>query len=123
MYEDTRIQIRRGSASEWSTKNPILASGEPGYEVDTRTFKIGNGTTAWLSLPAIGHDVSISGVANNDVLVYNSGTGYWENNNTVVFSQTDGITGASGINNIVKINQSDYDNLGSYDPNTIYFVV
>lgn len=68
------------------------------------------------------HDVRISGIANNDVLVYNSGTDLWENNDSVVFSQPEGITGASGINNIVKINQVDYDNLGSYDPNTVYFV-
>jgi hypothetical protein len=69
------------------------------------------------------HDVNISGVANKDVLVYNSGTELWENNSKVVFSDNTGISGASGVNNIVKINQADYDNLGSYDPNTIYFVI
>lgn len=68
------------------------------------------------------HDVSISGVAQNDVLVYNSGTDLWENNSKVVFSDTAGITGAIGVNNIVQISQSDYDNLGSYIPNTIYFI-
>lgn len=68
------------------------------------------------------HDVSITGVAHNDVLVYNSGTQYWENNSKVVFSDTTGIAGASGVSNIVQISQSDYDNLGSYTPNTIYFI-
>lgn len=68
------------------------------------------------------HDVNTSGVANLDGLVYNSSTDYWEPKH-IVQSETAGITGASGVNNIVKINQADYDNLGSYDPNTIYFVI
>jgi hypothetical protein len=68
------------------------------------------------------HDVNTSGVANLDGLVYNSSTDYWEPKH-IVQSETTGITGASGVNNIVKINQADYDNLGSYDPNTIYFVI
>ena len=46
-----QIQYRRGSASQWSTTNPILAIGEPGYEVDTGKFKVGDGSTAWNSLP------------------------------------------------------------------------
>jgi hypothetical protein len=69
------------------------------------------------------HDVALSGVSHNDVLVYNSGTALWENNNKVVFSDTSNIVGASGVNNIVQISQADYDNLGSYEPNTIYFIV
>lgn len=69
------------------------------------------------------HNVKINGVAHNDVLVYSSGSQLWENNSKVVLSDNIGITGASGIDNIVKISQVAYDNLSSYDPNTIYFVV
>lgn len=69
------------------------------------------------------HDVSLSGVTHNDVLVYNSGTSLWENSNEVVLSQTAGITGASGVNNIVIMTSGAYNALGSYDPNTVYFVV
>lgn len=46
----TQIQIRRGTASQWTSANPTLASGEFGYETDTGKFKIGNGSTAWASL-------------------------------------------------------------------------
>jgi hypothetical protein len=46
----TQIQIRRGTASEWTSTNPTLASGEQGFETDTGKFKIGNGSTAWTSL-------------------------------------------------------------------------
>lgn len=46
----TQIQIRRGTAAQWTSANPTLASGEFGYESDTGKFKIGNGSTAWTSL-------------------------------------------------------------------------
>jgi hypothetical protein len=46
----TQIQFRRGTAAQWTSANPTLASGELGYETDTGFAKIGNGTTAWNSL-------------------------------------------------------------------------
>lgn len=41
----------------------------------------------------------------------------------LVESDTTGITGASGINNIVSISQANYDNIATPDPNTLYFIV
>ena len=46
-----RIYNRRDTASNWTTKNPILGSGEFGYETDTKKIKMGDGTTTWNSLP------------------------------------------------------------------------
>jgi len=46
----TQIQVRRGTASQWTSANPTLASGEWGFESDTNKVKIGNGSTAWNSL-------------------------------------------------------------------------
>lgn len=45
-----RIQIRRDTAANWTSSNPILAQGEFGYETNTKKFKIGDGITAWSSL-------------------------------------------------------------------------
>jgi hypothetical protein len=45
-----QIQFRRGTASAWTTANPVLADGEMGIESDTAKFKVGNGTTYWNSL-------------------------------------------------------------------------
>ena len=45
-----RIQLRRDTASNWSTNNPVLRPGEVGVETDTLKFKIGPTVTA----PAIG---------------------------------------------------------------------
>lgn len=46
----TQIQIRRGTASQWTSANPTLAAGEWGFETDTKKGKIGDGATAWNSL-------------------------------------------------------------------------
>jgi len=44
------IQVRRDTAANWTSANPILAQGEIGYETNTGYMKIGNGSTAWNSL-------------------------------------------------------------------------
>jgi len=46
----TVIQVKRGTASSWTSANTILAAGEIGFETDTRKFKVGDGSTAWTSL-------------------------------------------------------------------------
>lgn len=45
-----KIQVRKGTAAQWTGANPILLAGELGYETDTGKLKIGNGTTAWVTL-------------------------------------------------------------------------
>ena len=45
-----RIRLRRGLAAGWASSNPILATGELGYESDTGKAKVGDGSTAWNSL-------------------------------------------------------------------------
>ena len=44
------IQFRRDTASNWTSNNPTLASGELGIESDTGQYKIGDGSTAWSSI-------------------------------------------------------------------------
>jgi hypothetical protein len=72
MAVNTKIQVRRGTASLWTSTNPTLAAGEIGYETDTGLFKIGDGTTTWTSLSynavkalTAGSGVSISGTNGN----------------------------------------------------------
>jgi hypothetical protein len=42
-----QLQLRRGTAAEWTAANTTLAAAEIGVETDTDKFKIGNGSTAW----------------------------------------------------------------------------
>lgn len=70
------IQIRRDTAANWASINPILASGEQGYETDTQSLKIGDGTTRWNSLgyqfyPAINDYDAV-----NTLGAYFDGTGF-----------------------------------------------
>ena len=63
-----RIQVRRGTASQWSSVNPILAAGEMGVESDTNLFKFGNGSAAWVDLAyANNSDVAITEISQDAI--------------------------------------------------------
>ncbi len=84
-----RLQLRRGTASQWTSANPILAAGEMGVETDTRKVKVGDGATSWTSLDYVASDTpAISEIAQdaiNDAFV--AGTGitksYNDGSNTI----------------------------------------
>lgn len=54
MARKALIQFRRDTAANWTSVAPTLAAGEIGFETDTKKFKIGDGSTAWGSLPYAG---------------------------------------------------------------------
>jgi len=58
----TQIQVRRGTASQWTSTNPTLAAGEWGFETDTGKAKIGNGSTAWSSLSYFGGSGTVTSI-------------------------------------------------------------
>jgi hypothetical protein len=49
----TKIQIRRDTAANWASNNPILSAGEFGLESDTQKIKVGNGSANWADRPYI----------------------------------------------------------------------
>ena len=51
------IQVRRDTAANWVSSNPILAQGEMGLETDTLKLKFGNGTGTWNALPYYSTDL------------------------------------------------------------------
>jgi len=68
----TRMQQRRGTASQWTSANPVLNAGEMGWESDTNKFKIGDGTNHWADIdyfadinstvnPAFGSSITFEG--------------------------------------------------------------
>jgi hypothetical protein len=58
----TQIQVRRGTASQWTSTNPTLAAGEWGFETDTGKAKIGNGSTNWTGLSYFGGTGTVSSI-------------------------------------------------------------
>jgi hypothetical protein len=137
------IKFRRGNSAEWTSNgNVILASGEPGYELDTGRFKIGNGTTNWnnLTYAAIvptgflaGSGISINLATNGAFATINSSGATISNygNDRVLTSDgtTTGINGESNLTfngsllsvsgnfvaNTGTINSLNFNNIGDPD--------
>jgi len=79
MAVNNLITLRKGIATEWSSQNPTLASGEPGYDGTNNILKIGDGATAWNDLdpialssvnedgsPILGGELNLD---NNDIVI------------------------------------------------------
>ena len=71
----SRILLRRGTSADWLLVNPVLAVGEPGFEVDTGKLKFGDGVTTWTLLSYFS-GASTQAVINAVYpLIYNQQTG------------------------------------------------
>lgn len=62
-----RIRARRDTAANWTSSDPTLLNGELGYETDTHRMKVGDGSTAWVSLGYV------SGVVRDTAANFTSG--------------------------------------------------
>jgi hypothetical protein len=56
----TRIQVRRGTTSEWNTADPTLEEGEIGYNSTLGQIKVGDGDSLWSDLDYLISDGSLS---------------------------------------------------------------
>lgn len=83
------MQQRRGTASQWTTANPILASGEIGFETDTNMFKIGDGVAAWGDLPYFKNfdDLDASGYIRDSMIASVNGVASLDSTGNVPISQ------------------------------------
>jgi hypothetical protein len=43
----TQIKLRRDTYQNWYDNNPVLAQGEPGWDLTNKKLKIGDGATTW----------------------------------------------------------------------------
>lgn len=53
MPRENSITIRRGPKSTWDSVNPVLSSGEFGFDTTSNLVKIGNGTNTWQELSVL----------------------------------------------------------------------
>ena len=56
-----RMQQRRGTAEQWTLANPVLGPGEIGFELDSNSFKIGDGVSTWEQLDYFQNAVTLGG--------------------------------------------------------------
>jgi len=54
-----RIQMRRGTSSEWNDADPILNEGELGYNSTLGQLKVGDGSTIWSELTYLATDAEL----------------------------------------------------------------
>lgn len=92
---NTKIQLRRGTAAQWTGQGKTLDIGEIGYEVDTGKFKIGtSATNSWDALPYAGGSAisGMSGVA----FVFNSSSNAYSLYSFITGIGQDGISFSTG---------------------------
>lgn len=79
------LVLRNDSAANWESRNPILAKGELGAEIDTGLLKMGDGTTNFNSLNYINEGKTADGVlittVNGKLTLADYGKSYWRYDN------------------------------------------
>lgn len=102
------IQARRATSVAWASANPVLRAGEFGVDITTMITKVGDGVTAWASLPVRGYassqlsDATAAGVAVFTAADVNAqhvalGSGFYKLIGTWAAAQTLGADPASGL--------------------------
>ena len=104
MPVQTQIQVRRGTASSWTSTNPTLAAGEIGFETDTGKIKVGTGSSTWSALNYVG-------AANAIQYVYTATAGQTTfsgaDNNALTLSYTVGAEQVY-VNGVLQVRGTDY---------------
>jgi len=108
------IQIRRDTATNWTSANPTLAQGELGLETDTSKIKAGDGSTAWTSL---GYLIDTGGYASYADTTANF-TGTLQNGGSNVVVDTDIGSTVQGYDATIVVDADIGVTVQGYDANT-----
>ena len=96
---NNKIQVRKGSFDDWANANPVLASGEPGFQFTNNILKIGDGINTWSDLSSQSSEVPVY-VKNN--------TG-----NTLYKGQAVYINGAQGSHPTIQLSIANAESTSS----------
>jgi hypothetical protein len=106
------------SLSELSSAIGVVSSG--GNPFDQSLNTIDQPIFNRLSIESLDKDELVYIQLNPSGIRFSDGS---EQNQAGVISNVNNISGASTINNIVKISQTNYDNIVTKDPNTLYVII
>ena len=100
MSQYVTLKLKRGTSTEWSTTNPTLAVGEPGFETDSGNMKIGDGIATWTNLPYLNTSGGTGPTGDTGATGYNfslpSNSVLWTPDGTSI-TGTVGLQYASGV--------------------------
>jgi hypothetical protein len=95
-----QIQLRRGTASQWTAANTLLAQGEIGLETDTSKLKLGDGSTLW-----------------NSLSYFSAGSG------VTAVTATSPVASSGGLTPVISLSSGYGDTLNPYASKTANFVL
>ena len=95
-----QIQLRRGTASQWTSANTLLAQGEIGLETDTSKLKLGDGSTLW-----------------NSLSYFSAGSG------VTAVTATSPVASSGGLTPVISLSSGYGDTLNPYASKTANFVL
>ena len=83
---NSKIQVRRDTSTNWATNDPVLLSGEIGFDTTVKKIKIGDGISQWSQLPFIALTTDIQSGGVDQVYI---GTDTPEDSNIKLWIDTD----------------------------------
>lgn len=128
----TKSDVGLSNIDNTSDINKPVSTAQAAADAAIQAYSIqrSNHTGTQSSSTISDFNVSVSGllpvknvVPGSNISISNISGVYTVSASGLVQSNMFGITGASGINNLVQISQANYDALATKDPNTVYFIV
>lgn len=98
MPVQTTIALRRDTANNWVSVNPVLELGEPGYDITNNKIKLGDGTNTWANLSYMnpGNVTSITYGNSNVTVAPNGNVTFGATGTANVFTITGGVAATTG---------------------------
>ena len=120
----SKILLRRGTAAQWSSANPILGIGELGIETDTLKIKIGNGTSTWTQLTSYAN-VTPSQLTSEINNLINAAPSTLDTLNELAAAINNDASFSTTVNNLLtgKVSKSGGDTITSSTASTIGLII
>ena len=71
-----RLLFRADKTAGWQSNNPVLLLGEPGYDLQMSSFRIGDGQNNWNNLKDVAGQPGPTGPGIDSGIVFRNGTNY-----------------------------------------------